>query len=195
MKNRRILVVAFLCFAMLVTAVGYAAVSQTLTINGIGKYDPDEASDVFKDHVYFSSGEKVSYQSTGDYTADIVTTTQWGRDVTMVGYEVESLLSSNDWVIFKFTITNENTQPVHVTLTHTHSVNPTNATNPYTCHYYSDSACLQEATTLEIAAATGETADTFGKVDVYVKVVLEDVIDDIVTVNQTLTMVVTPINN
>ena len=27
------------------------------------------------------------------------------------------------------------------------------------------------------------------------KVVLEDVIDDIVTVNQTLTMVVTPINN
>ena len=105
MKNRRSIIVAFLVVAMLVASIGYAAVSATLQITGAAKYNPDAAATEFRANVYFSGGEKVAYQSSGDPAEDLVSTSTWGEGVMMAAYEVESLVAHGEYVIFKFEIT------------------------------------------------------------------------------------------
>lgn len=55
MKNRRNLIVAFLLCACLIVGIGYAALSQNLTVNGKASISADAAQEEFDEDVYFSS--------------------------------------------------------------------------------------------------------------------------------------------
>ncbi len=54
MKNRRIVVVAFLLAAVMLLGVGYAALTDTLTITGKMIADPSASNDEFQQNIYFS---------------------------------------------------------------------------------------------------------------------------------------------
>lgn len=54
MKNRKIVVVAFLLIAVLLLGVGYAALTDTLTIDGSAGVDYDDTKEVFDGDIYFS---------------------------------------------------------------------------------------------------------------------------------------------
>ena len=54
MKNRKIVVVAFLLVSVLLLGVGYAALTDTLTINGSANVAADDVADAFDSNIYFS---------------------------------------------------------------------------------------------------------------------------------------------
>lgn len=54
MKNRKSAIVAFLLVAALLLGVGYAALSDTLTIKGTATVSTDTAKEVFNEDIYFS---------------------------------------------------------------------------------------------------------------------------------------------
>ena len=70
MKNRKTIVVAFLLVAAMLLGVGYAALTDTLTIIGNAHIDVDTANKTFDEKVYFSDAEATS--STGTGTKDDV---------------------------------------------------------------------------------------------------------------------------
>ena len=66
MKNRKTVVVAFLLVAAMLLGVGYAALTDTLNIQGDFEVSQNNAENAFDDDVYFSA------VSTGEgYTASI----------------------------------------------------------------------------------------------------------------------------
>ena len=65
MKNRKIVVVAFLVAAVMLLGVGYAALTDTLTIIGNAHIDVDTANKTFDEKVYFSAAEATSSTGTG----------------------------------------------------------------------------------------------------------------------------------
>ena len=54
MKNRKTVVVAFLLVAVLLLGVGYAALTDTLTIDGSAGVNLDDTKEVFDGDIYFS---------------------------------------------------------------------------------------------------------------------------------------------
>ena len=54
MKQRKTVIVAFLLAAVLLLGVGYAALSDTLTIDGSAGVSYDDASEAFDEDIYFS---------------------------------------------------------------------------------------------------------------------------------------------
>ena len=187
MKNRRTIIVAFLVMAMLVTGIGYAAVSQTLTVQGTATYNPTDAAKEFQDNIYFSNGFRVD--GTGDATKDVINTTTWDEQTETAYYTIASLDTHGDYVIFGFEITNENTIAVEATLTHAHSIGgQTGGESPYVLTMCKDDEGTAFATDekLEIPAS--------GTAMIYVKVVLNQLPDEEVVVTQTVTIVATPVN-
>ena len=79
MKNRRTVVVAFLLVAVMLLGIGYAALTDTLTIIGNAHVDLDTANKTFDERIYFSAAEATSSTGTGatadvaSYTADDAT--------------------------------------------------------------------------------------------------------------------------
>lgn len=55
MKNRKTVVVAFLLVAVMLLGVGYAALTDILTINGSAKVEQTAAEDAFNEDIYFSA--------------------------------------------------------------------------------------------------------------------------------------------
>ena len=54
MKNRRTVVVAFLLVAVMLLGIGYASLTDTLTIIGNAHIDLDTTNKTFDEKVYFS---------------------------------------------------------------------------------------------------------------------------------------------
>lgn len=96
MKNRKIVVVAFLLIAVLLLGVGYAAVSDVLDINGSADVNPDTA---YNQDIYFSAAV-----ANGDNTPNTATIDPNDNDV--VTFTVSSLSGKGDTATFTFTITN-----------------------------------------------------------------------------------------
>ena len=57
MKNRRITIVAFLLIAALTLGIGYAALTDTLTITGSASVDAEAGQNAFEDDIYFSAAQ------------------------------------------------------------------------------------------------------------------------------------------
>ena len=57
MKNKKTVVVAFLLVAVMLLSVGYATLSDTLTIGGSADISKDGAQNSFNDDIYFSDAE------------------------------------------------------------------------------------------------------------------------------------------
>ena len=98
MKNRKFVVVAFVVIAAMLMGVGYAALTDTLTIIGNANVDIAGANSVFDEKIYFSDAKVVK----GVDGKDLVTFTP--DDAT---YTVHGLATIADEAVFLFTITND----------------------------------------------------------------------------------------
>lgn len=101
MKNRKIIVVAFMLCATLLLGIGYAALTDTLTIIGNAHIDIGQANTTFDTKVYFSDAKATSSTGTGtvedtaSFTADDATFT--ANQLAVVGEKS----------VFTFTIKND----------------------------------------------------------------------------------------
>lgn len=133
MKNRRILVAAFLCFAMLITAVGYATLSGHLTVKGIASYDKDAAEDGFVGNLEFTNAS-VDQSGSAASVSDEATAT--GQTAT---FTVRTLATAGEKAIFSYTLTNNNTVSARITVSATHddgtTANPTTTFSAYQVEY------------------------------------------------------------
>lgn len=100
MRNRKTVVVAFLLVAVMLLGIGYAALTDTLTIIGNAHVDLDTANKTFDERIYFSDAKATSTTGTGT-TDDVASFT--ADDAT---YTVNKLAVTGEKSVFTFTITN-----------------------------------------------------------------------------------------
>lgn len=100
MKNRKTVIVAFLLVVVMLLGVGYAALTDTLTIIGNAHIDVDTANKTFDEKVYFSAAEATSTTGTGT-TAD---TASYNLDDAT--FTANKLATVGEKSVFTFTITN-----------------------------------------------------------------------------------------
>ena len=110
MKNRKTVVVAFLLVAVMLLGVGYAALTDTLTIIGNAHIDLDVANKTFDERIYFSDAQVTSSTGTGT-TADIASYST--DDAT---YTVNKLAIKGEQSVFTFTITNVSNVDAEITV-------------------------------------------------------------------------------
>ncbi len=100
MKNKRTVLTAFLLIATLTFGIGYATLTDALTLNGTGNITQTAAEDAFDEKLYFSSA--VANRAADGDSASIITS-----DPDIAGFTVKSLAQKDDSTTFTFTITNE----------------------------------------------------------------------------------------
>ncbi len=160
MKNRKIVVVAFLLIAVLLLGVGYAALTDTLTIIGNAHVDIDSANKTFDEKVYFSAAEATSTTGTGT-TADTASFT--ADDAT---YTANKLAVKGQKSVFTFTITNASNVDAEITVNTKKLSGDNNPSNSNT-----------EKFTVEYSYPDGMTiAKNGGTITVVVTVTLKDVV-------------------
>ena len=123
MKNRKIVVVGFLLVAALLLGIGYAALTDTLTIIGNAHVDLDTANKTFDERIFFSAAEATSSTGTGT-TADVASFT--ADDAT---YTVNKLAITGEKSVFTFTITNTSNVDAEISVNATKlsgALNPSN---------------------------------------------------------------------
>lgn len=101
MKNKKLAIVVFMLVAVLTLGIGYAALTDTLTIIGNAHIDLDTANATFDSRVAFTASEATSTSGTGS-VADVASHT--ADDAT---FTVNSLATVGQQAVFTFTITNE----------------------------------------------------------------------------------------
>ncbi len=115
MTNRKTIVVAFMLIAVMVLGVGYAAVSDTLDIQGTADISSTGAGEVLNEDIYFTGVMKgdtmVDAISAGDnlgYTAHINS-----QDNDMAHFTISSLSSTaSEAVIITYVVKNDSTNDV-----------------------------------------------------------------------------------
>ena len=106
MKQRKTVIVAFLLAAVLLLGVGYAALTDTLTIDGSAGVSYDDASEAFDEDIYFSkviSGTGCTAEINADPDTGTITVTDG------------ALKEVGDEVIATYTIKSDSDLPVTVT--------------------------------------------------------------------------------
>ena len=169
MKNRKIVVVAFLLAAVLLLGIGYAALIDTLTIIGNAHIDIDTANKTFDEKVYFSAAEATSTTGTGA-TDDVASYTS--DDAT---FTANKLATVGQQSVFTFTITNDSNVDAVISVNSTKLSgvdNPSNSnTDKFTVEYtYPDGMNVaKNGGTIEIVVTvtvkepvTSATSATFG---------------------------------
>lgn len=101
MKNRKIVVVAFMLIAVLLMSVGFAELTDVLTIDGTAKADTTVSATEFEDDVYFSATNIVT-DGTGNKAASQI---KEGRDAATI--TADHFTTKNQVVKVKFTIAND----------------------------------------------------------------------------------------
>ena len=104
MKNRKIVVIAFLVVASLLLGIGYAALTDTLTITGDLKADTSVSQPEFDADIYFSS-TSVVLDNTGNQAASQILE---GRDDAKI--TAQHFTTAGQKVKVKFTINNDSTE-------------------------------------------------------------------------------------
>ena len=114
MKNRKRIIVSFMIVACMLMAVGFAALSDTLNVNGDAEVDFNTANTGFDADVYFSDATAAN---AGD-TAHV--------DVSnndMAHFSVRSLAAKGETATFTFTVKNDNEFKAYVKLNPAKTVN------------------------------------------------------------------------
>lgn len=169
MKNRKFIVVAFLLVAVMLLGVGYAALSDTLTIIGNAHIDVDTANKTFDEKVYFSDAKASSSTGTGT-TADVVSYS--ADDAT---YTANKLATVGEKSVFTFTITNDSNVDATISVNTTKlsgDANPSNSnSDKFTVEYsYPDGMTIaKNGGTIDVVVTvtvaepvTSATSATFG---------------------------------
>ena len=107
MKNRKIVVVAFLLIAMLLLGVGYAALTDTLDITGSADVNLTDLEKEYENEIYFSDAVANDGQpNTASVNAD---------NNDKASFSAKSLLHKDETTSFTFTIQNDSQYDVTVT--------------------------------------------------------------------------------
>ena len=100
MKNRKTIIVSFMLVACMLMAVGFAALTDTLNLNGEAEVDFNTANSGFDADVYFA--EAVANNAVkGD---DALVT----ADNDIARFSVRSLAAKDETATFTFTVQNDN---------------------------------------------------------------------------------------
>ncbi len=127
MKKRRIAVVAFMLIAVLTLSVGYAALTDLLVITGNMEVTAAGAEVGFDEKIYFTDAIVTQGSETGSYI-DSAHVDSASPD--RASFNVKSLNSSDDVVIFTFTITNYSDHVANITVEATKAGENNTTENP-----------------------------------------------------------------
>ena len=97
MQKRRSLIITFMLVAALTLSIGYAALSDTLDINGTADVNQIAAEESFNEDIYFSAA--VANQE-GNLASVVAS------DNDMANFTVNTLKGAGDFATFTFTIKN-----------------------------------------------------------------------------------------
>ena len=114
MKNRKRIIASFMIIACMLMAVGFAALTDTLNINGEAEVDFTSATSGFDADVYFSDAQAANNNDTANVTVA-------SNDVAM--FSVRSLTAKGETATFTFTIQNDNEFAAYVKLNEAKNVN------------------------------------------------------------------------
>ncbi len=172
MKNRKTVIVAFLLVAVMLLGVGYATLTDTLTIIGNAHIDLDATNKIFDENVYFSDAKPVSSTGSG-YTDDVASTS--GTKSDDATFTVNKLATVGEKSVFSFTITNDSNADAEIVVNSTKLsgvANPSNSNEPFFKVDYAypngmtvdaDGGTVDvEVTVTVIKVPTAATAATFG---------------------------------
>lgn len=98
MKNRKLVIVAFLLVAVMLLGVGYAALSDTLDITGSADVNQSAAEEAFNEDVFFSAAVANEAGNTASINAD---------NNDKASFTANTLKGKGDKVTFTFTIKND----------------------------------------------------------------------------------------
>lgn len=174
MKNRRILVAAFLCFAMLITAVGYATLSGHLTIEGRSSYNKDSAQSGFVGNLVFSNAQVLQ---SGSAQSDTNKDSASANEQT-ASFEVKTLAVQDETAVFSYELTNNNVVDAEITIVAQHDDGDPNPSTKGS-HYTVDSITIND-----VAFVSNHTAQTSATVTIGA--------GDSVTVKVTVSLDATP---
>ena len=124
MKNRKFVVIAFVVIAAMLLGVGYAALTDTLTIIGNANIDLSAANNVFDERIKFVAAEATSSTGTGT-VADVASYSD--DDAT---YTVHKLATKGEVSVFTFTIKNDSNLDAEISVAPNKlsgDVNPSNS--------------------------------------------------------------------
>ena len=106
MKNRKTVIVAFMLCAVMLLGVGYAALTDTLDINGSADVNVSALNAEFEEDVYFSA-------AVANETGNTASINQDNND--KASFSAKTLKAKGDTVTFTFTITNKSAHDVVIT--------------------------------------------------------------------------------
>lgn len=156
--KKRTLVISVLLVAALALGIGYAALSDTLAINGTIKSDGATMNDNFDGLVYFTNGT-VTNEPAAHITATV--SAAYGGDEA--SYSIEGLTVVGDKVEMAFVIRNDYSENVWVTIaTHDHNdVENLEITNNYEgpIEIEKNGGTHTFTITVELLSLTSETID------------------------------------
>lgn len=109
MKNRRNVIIAFLLCASLVVGVGYAALTDTLRIDGTANVKHENANNAFDGNVVFDT--------TITHGVNQVDTIEYGTDGDIANVTVNSLTVEGSTAVFEMKIVNNYQENIYVTPT------------------------------------------------------------------------------
>lgn len=115
MRNRKRIIVSFMIIACMLMAVGFAALTDTLNINGDAEVDYHGANTGFDEDVYFSAATALDTE--GGDTANVTT------DVDIARFSVRSLQAKGETATFSFTVKNDNEFKAYVKVNNDKSLN------------------------------------------------------------------------
>lgn len=108
MKNRKVVVIAFLVIAAMMLGIGYAALTDTLDITGSADVNVSELEKEFEDDIYFSAAV-----ANGENTPNTASVNADNKD--KASFSAKSLVEKGDTASFTFTIQNDSAHTVSVT--------------------------------------------------------------------------------
>ena len=114
MRNRKRIIVSFMIIACMLMAVGFAALTDTLNLNGDAEIDFSSANNGFDADVYFSAATATE---NGDNAYVI------SENPDKAEFEVRSLNTKGDTAKFTFTIQNDNDFTAYVKLNESKNLN------------------------------------------------------------------------
>ena len=134
MRNRKTIIVAFLLVAAMAIGVGYAALTDTLTIIGNAHIDVGQANTAFDSKIYFSAAQADEIKSGDTVTRDLSTGTGATADVASftaddATFTANRLAVKDEYSTFIFTITNDSNVDATITVGATKQSGDTNPSN------------------------------------------------------------------
>lgn len=116
MKNRKTVIVAFLLVAALLLGVGYAALTDTLTIKGTFAANVSDYTDEFEEDIYFSAVSNITYSNGKTEGATAVLDAGDKPDNGTITINAGTLINVGDYIEVTYTIKSESDLAVKVTL-------------------------------------------------------------------------------